>query len=204
MVLLVFGGVACPAGNPTHGENLQSSGPSTAAAPHRSTPVAPSLPEPHAQAEPSLEAIAAEDLFRLIRNGARRGTVVNMWATWCPPCRQELPALKAETERLATEGIGLLVVSVDEPRDQSKIPGVLSRYGMKPPYYVVRPPAEAFKRAVHPDWGGGLPVSFLFEAGGKGRYFWDGPVTTGMLRPILEEFVAEQTPKEQARHGPNP
>ena len=203
-VLLVLGGVACRARNQDQHEDLQRSELSATAAPHLSTSVAPSRSIPQVQTEASLEAISAEDLFRLIRNGASCGTVVNVWATWCAPCRRELPTLKAETERLAADGIGLLIVSVDDEKDQSKIPVVLSKYGIGAPYYVVRPPKGAFKRAVHPKWSGGLPVSFLFERRGKGRFFWDAPVTTKVLRSILEEFVAEQTTKGKACRKLNP
>jgi hypothetical protein len=93
---------------------------------------------------------------------------------------------------------------VDDEKDQSKIPVVLSKYGIGAPYYVVRPPKGAFKRAVHPKWSGGLPVSFLFERRGKGRFFWDAPVTAKVLRSILEEFVAEQTTKGEACRKLNP
>jgi thiol-disulfide isomerase/thioredoxin len=151
------------------------------------------------QGEARLQAITAEELFGLIKDGASRGTVVNIWATWCAPCRQELPTLKAETDRFATQGIGLLLVSVDDEANQFKIPGVLSEYGIEGPYYVVQPPRGAFKRAVHPNWAGGLPVSFLFEAGGKGRFFWDGPVTTKVLRSVLEQFVAEPATAGEVR-----
>ena len=198
---LALGGVACPAGSPAHREDFQGSDLPATDEPHHSARVARTFPGPQSGEEASVVAISADDLFRLVRNGARRGTVVNMWATWCAPCRWELPALKAETERFAAEGIALLVVSVDEESDQSKIPSVLSQVGIGPPYYVVRPPAEAFKRAVHPEWAGNLPVSFLFEAGGKRRFFWEGPVTTRVLRPILEEFVTED---HQTRSVPKP
>ena len=114
MAPLVLVGVACRAGNQTHREDIEGTGPTTSAVPRVSTFTAPSSLAPQAQSEARVEAISAEDLFRLIRNGARRGTVVNVWATWCAPCRREIPALKAETERFAKDGIGLLVVSVDE------------------------------------------------------------------------------------------
>jgi hypothetical protein len=87
-----------------------------------------------------------------------------------------------------------MVVSVDDEKDHAQIPVVLSEYGIAPPYYVVRPPRGEFKRKVHPEWSGALPVSFLFDANARGRFFWDGPVTAPALRSILEQFIAEQAP----------
>ncbi len=120
-----------------------------------------------------------------------------MWATWCGPCRGEFPVLKAETERLADQGIRLLLVSVDETENQAKIPAILSSYGIEGPYYVVRPPRGEFKRAVHPTWPGNIPVSFLYDSNGKGRFFWDGPVTSKVLRTILDEFLASDPSTDQ-------
>jgi len=48
-----------------------------------------------------------------------RGQVVllNFWATWCVPCEREMPAMQRLHERLASEGLNLLAVSVDEEKD---------------------------------------------------------------------------------------
>jgi thiol-disulfide isomerase/thioredoxin len=208
VVGFALGAVACPAGNTDPGVGRaelpavdEPSLGSRAASPPSAT-AGPSPSTPRAPTEAGLVSLSAGELFGLIRNGPRRGTVVNVWATWCTPCQQELPTLQAETRRLAGDGIGLLLVSVDEETDQPKIPGVLARYGIPGPYYVVRPPREEFKVAVHPSWSGDLPVSFLFEATGKGRYFWDGPVTTAVLRPILEQFLAEPATRDDVRAAP--
>lgn len=183
--LVVLGGGACQARNQARRDEVERA--ARAAAPHE--PLLAPRPAP----EERIESIAADDLFRLIRNGARLGTVVNVWATWCASCRQELPALAAEKERMRAEGIGLLLVSVDDAETQGRIPTILSEYGFAPPYYVARPPKSEFKRALHPAWSGELPVSLLFESGGKGRFFWDAPVTTTVLRSVLGQFVAEQS-----------
>jgi thiol-disulfide isomerase/thioredoxin len=53
----------------------------------------------------------------LVRSGDLRGRVwmVNLWATWCPPCRNELPLLARAASDLEDEGLGLLLVNVGEP-----------------------------------------------------------------------------------------
>lgn len=56
---------------------------------------------------------------RPVQLGEFRGRVVllNFWATWCPPCREELPALEEVARSFADEGLTVLTVSVREPAD---------------------------------------------------------------------------------------
>lgn len=48
-------------------------------------------------------------------------TVINFWATWCGPCKEELPRLAALQAQYASKGVRFVAISVDEPKDRSKI-----------------------------------------------------------------------------------
>jgi thiol-disulfide isomerase/thioredoxin len=53
--------------------------------------------------------------------------VVNFWATWCGPCQEELPRLKQIAASYAGKPVSFVFISIDAPKDRSKIPAALAR-----------------------------------------------------------------------------
>jgi thiol-disulfide isomerase/thioredoxin len=53
--------------------------------------------------------------------------VVNFWATWCGPCQEELPRLAKLAEAYGDKPVAFVLISIDDPKDRAKIPGVLAR-----------------------------------------------------------------------------
>jgi thiol-disulfide isomerase/thioredoxin len=53
--------------------------------------------------------------------------VVNFWATWCGPCQEELPRLKQIAASYAGKPVSFVYISIDTPKDRSKIPNTLAR-----------------------------------------------------------------------------
>ena len=61
-----------------------------------------------------------------------RGKVVllNIWATWCPPCREEMPSIQALHETFRARGFTVVAVSIDQAGDEPKIRDFLKEYGL--------------------------------------------------------------------------
>lgn len=54
-------------------------------------------------------------------------TVVNFWATWCVPCKDEMPRLQKLYERYSAQGVKFVAISIDEDAAQKKIPALLEK-----------------------------------------------------------------------------
>lgn len=123
-----------------------------------------------------------------MRSSGKRGTVVNVWASWCGSCRTEVPLLLQL--RAAFAELDFVFVSADEPPDFAKAVEQMRGWSGPLPVFVIPGSMTPFKRAMHPEWKGAIPATFLFDAEQKRRYFWEGPVLEHELSPILQGFLA--------------
>ncbi len=124
---------------------------------------------------------------RTLTADSLRGRVlfVNVWATWCPPCRAEMPALQQLAEAYAGEGLVMLGLSVDRG-PATAVDAFLAERGITYPVAIVDP-------AVIDAFGGvrGYPTSFLVDRAGVVRHAVMGPVGPLTLRPAIRRLLAE-------------
>ncbi len=131
----------------------------------------------------TLTSLAGE---QVTLEGLRGSTVLlNTWATWCPPCRDELPALEAVARRFADRG--LVVVGVNIGESASAVQSFVDRSGLTFPIWL--DPGEASLRAFATI---SLPSTFLIDPAGLVRARWFGATCERELEaailPILEAW----------------
>jgi len=124
-------------------------------------PLTPSAPAP----DFTLRTLDGQKL----RLGEQRGRVVlvNFWATWCGPCRQEMPHLNKLYEKYKASGFVLLGVNVDD--DTAQAAGVATRLGVT---FPVLPDAD--KRVSRQYDLSAMPSTVLIDRDGRVRYLHRG------------------------------
>jgi cytochrome c biogenesis protein CcmG/thiol:disulfide interchange protein DsbE len=124
--------------------------------------------------------------------GSFRGrlTLVNFWATWCPPCVEEMPSLERLHRALAPEGLVVLGVSVDE--DEGALRHFLSEHGVTFP--VLRDPGGRVAAGAY--HATGYPETFVIDEAGlvRAQYVgpaeWDTPEALDHFRGLLKSAPA--------------
>ena len=107
--------------------------------------------------------------------------IVNFWATWCPPCRKEMPLFIEMQEKYGHRGIQFVAIAIDDPdmvRDFHDV------YGINFPTLIGG--AEAIQLANRlGNRFDSLPFTAIFDRGGKTRYIQAGE----MQQAVLEQQI---------------
>jgi peroxiredoxin len=124
-----------------------------------------------------------------------RGRVVllNVWATWCHPCREEIPILQTLHERYAARGLELVGVSVDARGEEDTIREFANDFDMTYPLWL-----DPDERVQSTFLAIGVPATFLIDRTGVLRWRHVGPVRAddSTLVRELEHALGSDTPAE--------
>ncbi|MDD5563705.1 MAG: TlpA disulfide reductase family protein [Thermoanaerobaculaceae bacterium] len=136
-------------------------------------------------AQPAVVRVTAQDLRRIVRAAAGQVVLINVWATWCEPCRQEFPDLLELRRALARRGFDLVLVSADFDNQLPQVRSFLARQGVDFTTYLKAEGDAAFIDGLDHAWSGSLPATFVYDRSGTLRDFWEGRATyDGLLAKV--------------------
>ncbi|MDQ2941218.1 MAG: TlpA family protein disulfide reductase [Chloroflexota bacterium] len=138
-------------------------------------------------AAPSLEAADLDGRRRTLADGGDRLIWVNFWATWCPPCRTEMPMMQRLAEAY---GDRLLILGVDFGEEPSAARNFVERYDIKYPI-LLDPTLENFYR-WSPQFG--LPRHYFVRPGGTVVHEVPGELPPSDMAKVLEQLLGPVEP----------
>jgi len=106
--------------------------------------------------------------------------LVNLWATWCPPCRDEMPTLQTFYEKYKSSGFVLIAINQEETRE-AVVPFV-NEFGLTFPVWI-----DTDYLAEREFNTNSLPSSYVIDRSGRVRLMWFG----GISKKNLEKYVTE-------------
>ena len=110
--------------------------------------------------------------------------LVNNWATWCPPCKAEMPTLEKYYEAHASEGFEIIAIEAGDGKDQ--VAQFADDLNLK--FAVWLDPDGASLNAFR---NGNLPNSYVIDRQGMVRYAWTGEINLAMLEKYVTPLIAE-------------
>ena len=141
-----------------------------------------------ARRAPMAELSMAELGGGVWRMGQHRGQVVlvNLWATWCGPCREETPMLVRLAGEMGPRGLAVVGVSMDVGERERKVREFARTYGVGYPM--------AFPEAMSQMSAGmeGIPTTILVDREGRVAKTYVGEMREGVLRRDVGELLRER------------
>jgi len=113
-------------------------------------------------------------------------TVIDFWATWCQPCIRSIPFLNEMAQEFENKGVNFIGVSIDGPRNQSKIKPFLQSMGVD--YPVIRD----MDSELMSDLGvTAVPTLLMYDSNGDLLFFHEGfrPGDEDIVRSHIEEHL---------------
>jgi len=117
---------------------------------------------------------------------ALRGQVVmvNNWATWCPPCRAEMPELEAYYQAHKAEGFVLVGINSGDQSDQ--VQDFIQEYNLSFPMWL-----DPTGLAIHAFKNNALPSSYVLDESGTVRLIWSGAVSLEALETYVTPMLGD-------------
>jgi thiol-disulfide isomerase/thioredoxin len=150
---------------------------------------------PGAQASrPKVSEVKEDGLKSLLRVGEERERplLVNFWATWCGPCREEFPDLVKLRARYAADHLDFALVSLDDISDiETAVPDFLLESGAAslPAYLLNAEDDGAAINLVDPTWAGELPATFLYDRSGHVVFKHKGRIKPAELQAAIDKIL---------------
>jgi thiol-disulfide isomerase/thioredoxin len=122
----------------------------------------------------AIEPVTAGQVLALASQPGAKATLVNVWATWCGPCREEFPALVALADRRRADGLRVLFVSADFDDQRQAARAFLAEHQAPGPWLIKNQPDMEFINGLDRRWTGALPATLIYDARGQPVAFWEG------------------------------
>lgn len=153
--------------------------------------------KPAAATQYSIQVTQIDDakLKQLLQPKDGKPLLVNFWATWCDPCREEFPDL-VKIDKDYKGKIDFITVTLDEPADiNTAVPKFLTVMKAEMPSYLLVSENESdLITSIAKDWTGGMPFTILYNPNGDIAYFRQGKVRTDILRSEIDKLAGPSKP----------
>jgi peroxiredoxin len=153
----------------------------------RASPLPSAVAGAAAPGKPAPDFVLPDANGKLVRLSELRGQVVlvNLWATWCPPCIAEMPDLAAVYNAYKAEGF--MILGVNDQERKETVLDFLAHNAL--PYPTLLDPDSRVARAYGTSF---LPASFLIDRRGVLRATYPGQTNRAKLETTIKPLLAEK------------
>ena len=119
-----------------------------------------------------------------IKSSLGKVILINNWATWCPPCRAEMPDLEKYFQAHKADGFDIIGVNAGD--EHGLVEEFVSRYGLTFPIWL-----DPDGLSTHAFRNNALPSSYVIDRSGTVRLIWIGEVSVDALETYVTPLLSE-------------
>ncbi len=142
------------------------------------------VPAPVQYTAPTLSLQTVDGRTESLADYREDVVLVNNWATWCPPCKAEMPTLAAYYNEHHTEGFTVIAIEAGDAAEV--VSPFVQNYALKFPVWL-DPKGESVRAFGNAN----LPNSYVIDRAGTVRYAWTGEISQAMLEKYLTPLLKE-------------
>lgn len=144
--------------------------------------------EPTAQPNSNLLVDAkAQDILQEIKQ--HKWTLINIWATWCDPCKEEFPVLLNLRKKYLPEDLNVIFVSADFATQKNEALEFLTAQKVDFKTYHKNEDDTQFINTFYPQWSGAIPATLIFNQAGALLKHWQGGATAEQFEAAIQEIL---------------
>ncbi len=114
-----------------------------------------------------LQSINEAGFQKLVESHKGKVVLYDFWATWCAPCRAEMPQLAGLADKFRARGFEVVTISADDPEHKAAAEKFIQMFRVEGPAYQKQADDDdRFMSAIDAKWNGALPALFLYDKSG--------------------------------------
>jgi thiol-disulfide isomerase/thioredoxin len=142
---------------------------------------------------PPVTPVTAQELIRATHGTGAKVVLVNLWASWCGPCREEFPNLVKLQRVYEPRGLKVIFVSWDDtPQIAARF---LAKQGVTSPAFIKADSQndQDFINGIEPRLTGAIPATLLYDGTGTLRDFWEGAASYERFEQKVQSIIGGKT-----------
>jgi len=138
----------------------------------------------------SLGTIDLEGVKTLLKNDGTKLRLINIWASWCGPCRSEFPDLVEIHRMYRGRDFEMVGISVDGPETKGNVPAFLEKNQASYPNRIYSgTDLQVLINTVDPKWEGAIPYTLIVKPGGEVLYRHLGTIEPLEVKKVIVGYV---------------
>jgi thiol-disulfide isomerase/thioredoxin len=141
--------------------------------------------------KPTLTPANAAAVKKAIAAPGAKAVLVNIWASWCGPCRDEFPDVLKIRRDLGPQGVRVILVSADFDDARADAVKFLADMGVDFPSFIKVGKDEEFIDGLAKEWTGTLPATLVYDGTGTLRDLREGKQSYETFRSMVEKALQD-------------